>query len=234
MAVPLRHAGCPGVGSDSTQRLHCCHEEMKARAPAEGRSVNALVNELLSSVLASGNERAAVRARARAAGLVVAPRPTKRPPSRHAAIALTKGAGRAASRALARERSSADSPLRRLQCDPPVPTQTFSHRDGAAPTATSRRARRSGGARDPRRSACVRGGVYTSSPGYIVVLMAKHLVDIDDDALNAARAELGTESIKDTVNQALRRAARERPKVVRKSLDVLGRVELDRREDAWR
>lgn len=64
--------------------------------------------------------------------------------------------------------------------------------------------------------------------------MVKHLVDIDDDALSAARAELGTESIRDTVNQALRRAARERPKVVKKSLDVLGRVEMDRREDAWR
>jgi Arc/MetJ family transcription regulator len=65
------------------------------------------------------------------------------------------------------------------------------------------------------------------------MLVAKHLVDIDDDALSAARAELGTKSIKDTVDQALRRAARERPKAVRKSLDVLGRVELDRRENAW-
>ena len=33
--------------------------------------------------------------------------------------------------------------------------------------------------------------------------MAKHLVDIDDDALSAARAQLGTKTIKDTVNQAL-------------------------------
>ena len=30
--------------------------------------------------------------------------------------------------------------------------------------------------------------------------MAKHLVDIDDDALSAARAQLGTDTIKDTVN----------------------------------
>ena len=64
--------------------------------------------------------------------------------------------------------------------------------------------------------------------------MAKRLVDIDDDALSAARAQLGTQTIKDTVNQALLRAANARPKAVKKALDVLARVELDRREDAWR
>ena len=64
--------------------------------------------------------------------------------------------------------------------------------------------------------------------------MGKHLVDIDDDALSAARAQLGTDTIKDTVNQALWRAAHLRPKAVKKALDVLARVELDRREDAWR
>ena len=64
--------------------------------------------------------------------------------------------------------------------------------------------------------------------------MAKHLVDIDDDALSAARAELGTGTIKDTVNESLRRAAATRGVAVKKSLDVLGRAELDRREDAWR
>jgi Arc/MetJ family transcription regulator len=64
--------------------------------------------------------------------------------------------------------------------------------------------------------------------------MAKHLVDIDDEALNAARAQLGTDTIKDTVNQALRRAAQARDKRVKKSLDRLGRAELDRREEAWR
>ena len=64
--------------------------------------------------------------------------------------------------------------------------------------------------------------------------MAKHLVDIDDDALSAARAQLGTETIKDTVNQALRRAGRPRPKIVKASLDRLARADFDRREDAWR
>ena len=36
--------------------------------------------------------------------------------------------------------------------------------------------------------------------------MGKHLVDIDEAALAAAQAELGTASMKDTVNEALRRA----------------------------
>ena len=36
--------------------------------------------------------------------------------------------------------------------------------------------------------------------------MSKHLIDLDEDALSAARAELGTMTIKDTVNQALRLA----------------------------
>jgi len=64
--------------------------------------------------------------------------------------------------------------------------------------------------------------------------MAKHLVDIDDDALRAARAELGTATIKDTVNEALRRAAGKKARAVAKALDVLGRAELDDRDRAWR
>lgn len=64
--------------------------------------------------------------------------------------------------------------------------------------------------------------------------MSKRLVDIDDEALSAARAQLGTNTIKDTVNQALRRAAHSRGKAVKSSLDVLSRAELDRREEAWR
>jgi Arc/MetJ family transcription regulator len=69
---------------------------------------------------------------------------------------------------------------------------------------------------------------------YIVVAVAKHLVDIDEEALSAARAELGTDTIRDTVNQALNRAAGRRAAVVRRSLDVLGRLELDDRAQAWR
>jgi len=64
--------------------------------------------------------------------------------------------------------------------------------------------------------------------------MAKHLVDIDDDALHAARAQLGTRTIKDTVNQALLQAGRERRSHVKRSLDRLARSDLAGREDAWR
>lgn len=81
------------------------HEGLKARAAAEGRSVNALVTELLSIALASDDERAAVRARADASGLRVVPRPRHRPPPRDTAISWTKGVGRATSRALEADRA---------------------------------------------------------------------------------------------------------------------------------
>jgi Arc/MetJ family transcription regulator len=40
--------------------------------------------------------------------------------------------------------------------------------------------------------------------------MSRTVVDIDRDALEVARRELGTSTVKDTVNEALRRVARER------------------------
>lgn len=64
--------------------------------------------------------------------------------------------------------------------------------------------------------------------------MAKHLVDIDESALAAAQAELGTPTMKDTVNEALRRASSVRDARVAKALDRLGRRELAPREQAWR
>jgi Arc/MetJ family transcription regulator len=64
--------------------------------------------------------------------------------------------------------------------------------------------------------------------------VAKHLVDIDEEALSAARAELGTQTIRDTVNEALIRAAGTRSAQVRKSLDRLASLKLADREDAWR
>lgn len=64
--------------------------------------------------------------------------------------------------------------------------------------------------------------------------MAKHLVDLDESALSAARAELGTNTIKDTVNEALRRATVERSDRIRSALDVLANLSVDDREDAWR
>ena len=70
-------------------------------------------------------------------------------------------------------------------------------------------------------------GVYTPT-------MAKHLIDLDEDKLSAARAELGTNSIKETVNEALRRATAAREQRVASALDVLGAADLDDRTDAWR
>jgi Arc/MetJ family transcription regulator len=64
--------------------------------------------------------------------------------------------------------------------------------------------------------------------------VAKHLVDIDEQALSAARAELGTQTIRDTVNEALNRAASRRSAEVKRSLDRLARLELDDRIEAWR
>ncbi len=64
--------------------------------------------------------------------------------------------------------------------------------------------------------------------------MTKHLVDIDEDRLGAARAELGTTTIKATVNEALRLATSERKRRVAAALDVLADVAQDDRADAWR
>jgi Arc/MetJ family transcription regulator len=64
--------------------------------------------------------------------------------------------------------------------------------------------------------------------------VGKHLVDIDEQALAAARAEMGTVSMKDTVNEALRRASVQRSARVAQSLDRLGKRRLTPREEAWR
>jgi Arc/MetJ family transcription regulator len=64
--------------------------------------------------------------------------------------------------------------------------------------------------------------------------VTKHLVDLDDTALSAARAELGTTTIKDTVNEALRRATSHRKRQVAAALDLLAGADLDDRADAWR
>ncbi len=64
--------------------------------------------------------------------------------------------------------------------------------------------------------------------------MAKHLIDLDEGALGAARAELGTTTIKETVNEALRRATLLRDRQVSAALDVLAAADLDDRSNAWR
>jgi Arc/MetJ family transcription regulator len=64
--------------------------------------------------------------------------------------------------------------------------------------------------------------------------MAKHLVDIDEQALSNARAELGAGTIKETVNRALRLVGSNRDEAVKERLDVLARADLAPREQAWR
>lgn len=65
----------------------------------------------------------------------------------------------------------------------------------------------------------------------------KHLVDIDEQALSDARATLGTMTIKDTVNAALRRVADEddRAAVVDDALAALTDLSLSdaERQGAW-
>ena len=72
------------------------------------------------------------------------------------------------------------------------------------------------------------------SGAYILACVGKHLIDLDEDKLQSARAELGTTTIKATVNEALRRAGSDRKRRVGRALDVLGRSDLDDRADAWR
>ena len=64
--------------------------------------------------------------------------------------------------------------------------------------------------------------------------MAKHLIDVDEEALSRARAQLGTDTIKDTVNEALRRATGNRDHRIAAALDVLAKADLADRADAWR
>jgi len=75
--------------------------------------------------------------------------------------------------------------------------------------------------------------IYHRTLGYIPG-MTKRLVDVDDQALDAARSELGTTTIKDTVNEALRRAGRERADRVHRGIAILRDAHLEDRDAAWR
>jgi Arc/MetJ family transcription regulator len=64
--------------------------------------------------------------------------------------------------------------------------------------------------------------------------VSKRLVDIDDNALSVARAQLGTATIKDTVNEALRRAGSARAPAITRALDELAGTPLADRSTTWR
>ena len=80
------------------------HDRLKARAAAEGRSVNSFVTELLSRAVGAGSETS-IRGRLARDGLLVVPPQPAQPPTPEDAVALTRGAGRAASDALEHDRS---------------------------------------------------------------------------------------------------------------------------------
>ena len=64
--------------------------------------------------------------------------------------------------------------------------------------------------------------------------MNKHLLDIDEQALLAARAKFGSKTIKETVNSALRQAGDEYRQTMKRRLDQLAGADLSAREQAWR
>lgn len=76
--------------------------------------------------------------------------------------------------------------------------------------------------------------VYLRHCRYILFVMAKRLVEIDDRVLAAARAELGTETIKDTVDQALKLAAGDRLARQREAIEALAKIDFEDRSAAWR
>lgn len=81
---------------------------------------------------------------------------------------------------------------------------------------------------------CAPTTVYPRDRAVYTRGVTKRLIDVDDDALAAARAQLGTRTIKDTVNQALRSAAHQRSAELARALSVLADADLDDRSAAWR
>ena len=71
-------------------------------------------------------------------------------------------------------------------------------------------------------------------PAVHSLVVAKHLIEIDEEALRRARAQLGTKTIKDTVNEALRWVTGDHDLRVVAALDVLDKADLADRADAWR
>lgn len=98
------HLGVKQLIARIDDRLHA---RLKARAHAEGRSVNALVTEVLETATPELSERELLRERIRAAGMLVEPPPPEgHVPTLDEAIALTRGAGRVASAAIEADRAA--------------------------------------------------------------------------------------------------------------------------------
>ena len=86
---------------------------------------------------------------------------------------------------------------------------------------------------EPNGTALARG-IYTQLTTYILPVVGKHLIDLDEEMLSAARAELGTDTIKSTVNSALQAACANRVERVSMALDALADFRFEDRERAWR
>jgi Arc/MetJ family transcription regulator len=76
--------------------------------------------------------------------------------------------------------------------------------------------------------------IYTNGLGLYIKGMTKRLIDIDEDALAAARVSLGTRTLKDTVNESLRLVAKNHSVRLESALADLAEFDLDDRSDAWR
>ncbi len=82
------------------------HSRLKRRAAVEGRSVNAMVTDILRRSVVRHDEREVVRARMRALGRLAHVLRPRKVPSRQAMSRLTRGMGSSVSKALAEERRS--------------------------------------------------------------------------------------------------------------------------------
>ena len=82
------------------------HSRLHARARAEGRSVASLVREILSAAVEGQSDRDVLRARLTRSGLVLRPDAPVHVRTRDDVLSLTRGGGKAASAALAAERSA--------------------------------------------------------------------------------------------------------------------------------
>lgn len=82
------------------------HARLKRRAAAEGRSLNALVADVLRAAAGEATTRQAVRERARARGWLWTPSPPERVPSLEEVLAANRGSGGPVSDALAADRAA--------------------------------------------------------------------------------------------------------------------------------
>jgi plasmid stability protein len=95
-----------GMKSVITRMDDELHRALKVRARAQGRSVNALINELLAAAVSTDDRGRWFDARIAGLGLAVRVTPHVPPPSHDEVLASTRGAGSIASDAIEAGRSA--------------------------------------------------------------------------------------------------------------------------------